>query len=269
MNHTFVTNHPLNDAERGLHQDEFFFLLQPKFRLLDCKLSGFEYLIRWQHPERGVLEPTSFISVVDDSFLARRFTGLLTERATHMLAKWTANGHDALSIAINLSSLELGQMDFPAHLSSSIVSLGLDPKRFEIELTDTVTPDRLDWLVEAIHAVQAIGVRVALDDFGAGFNSLTLLQQLPVDIVKFDRSLIRDVLQNGESMRVAETLVQLAKGNGKRIVMTGIETAEQLEWARTLPNDIEGQGYHLGEPLYEADVDALIADHHGRPLPLP
>ncbi|WP_227744019.1 EAL domain-containing protein [Burkholderia gladioli] len=263
MNRTFVANHPLDDAERGLHQDEFFFLLQPKFLLAEHQLSGFEYLIRWRHPERGVLAPTSFISVVEDSFLATRFTDLLTERAARMLAQWVSAGHDGLSLAINLSSLELGQTQFPARLAVLLDSFGLDPKRFEIELTDAVPPDQLDWLVEAIHAVQAIGVRVALDDFGAGFNSLTLLQQLPVDTIKFDRSLIRDVLQNGESMRVVETLVQLAKSNDKHIVMTGIETAEQFAWARTLPG-VEGQGYHLGKPLDEPAVEAFIAEQRAR-----
>ncbi|MGU7811727.1 EAL domain-containing protein [Burkholderia sp. AW49-1] len=257
MNRTFVTRHPLSDAERGLHQDEFFFLLQPKFALHEFELSGFECLIRWQHPERGVLEPASFISVVEDSFLSRRFTELLLRRAARTLAQWTAAGHDTLSVAINLSSLELGHPDFPAHLSTLLTSCDLDPCRLEIELTDTVAPDQLDWMVEAIHAAQVIGVRVALDDFGAGFNSLTLLQQLPVDIVKFDRSLIRDVPRNSESMRVIETLVHLAQSHGKRIVITGIETAEQLEWARTLPG-IEGQGFHLCEPLAERDVEAFI-----------
>ena len=266
MKPTLLMNHPLDDAERGLHEDEFFFLLQPKFALQEFRLCGFEYLIRWRHPQRGVLEPASFISVVQDSSLAGRFTDLLTHRATHMLAQWMTPGYDTLSLSINLSSLELGHADFPGQLSALLESLALDPNRFQIELTDVVPPAELDWLVEAIHAVQAVGVRVALDDFGAGFNSLTLLQQLPVDIVKFDRSLIRDVVQNGESMRVVETLVQLAKGHGKQIVMTGIETAEQFEWARALPG-VEGQGFYLGEPLCEADIDAFIANSQRRTHP--
>ncbi|WP_233464185.1 EAL domain-containing protein [Burkholderia arboris] len=257
MNRTLVSHHPLSDAERGLHQDEFFFLLQPKFALQAFDLSGFECLIRWQHPERGVLEPVSFISMVEDSFLAGRFTELLVRLATRTLAQWTAAGHEALSLAINLSSLELGQADFPEQLSTLLASHDLDPRRLEIELTDAVAPDRLDWLVEAIHAAQTVGVRVALDDFGAGFNSLTLLQQLPVDIVKFDRSLIRDVPHNGESARVVETLVHLAKDHGKRIVISGIETAAQLDWATALPG-VEGQGFYLGEPLPEQDIEAFI-----------
>ncbi|VWB10765.1 EAL domain-containing protein [Burkholderia lata] len=263
MNPTFASNDPLEDAERGLLQDEFFFLLQPKFALHAIRLAGFEYLMRWHHPARGVLEPASFISMIEDSYLAARFTDLLTRRATRMLARWKAAGYGSLSLAINLSPSELGHADFPARLSALLASLGLEPCRVEIELTDVVPPARLDWLVEAIHATQAIGVRVALDDFGAGFNSLTLLQQLPVDIVKFDRSLIRDVMQNSESMRVVETLVHIAKGHGKHIVMTGIETAEQFEWASTLP-EVDGQGFYFGEPLHEAAVETFIADSHAR-----
>ncbi|PRG04482.1 EAL domain-containing protein [Burkholderia ambifaria] len=261
MNLTSLTNHPLNDAERGLHQGEFFFLLQPRFVLQEFRLSGFEYLMRWQHPQRGVLEPNSFISVVEDSFLAGRFTDLLTHHAARTLAQWTVDGYPGLSLSINLSALELGHPEFPAQLAALLESLDLPPNRFEIELTDVVPPAELDWLVETIHAVQAVGVRVALDDFGAGFNSLTLLQQLPVDIVKFDRSLIRDVPQNAESTRVVETLVHLATSHGKQIVMTGIESAQQFEWARTLPG-VEGQGFHLGEPMCGATIGTFIADHY-------
>ncbi|RQV68642.1 EAL domain-containing protein [Burkholderia cenocepacia] len=263
MNAPFASPDPLDDAERGLRQDEFFFLLQPKFALRGIRLAGFECLMRWHHPARGILEPASFISLIEDSCLATRFTDLLTRRAAHLLAQWKAAGRGELSLAINLSPSELGHPDFPAQLSALLTSLALEPARVEIELTDVVPPARLDWLVEAIHATQAIGVRVALDDFGAGFNSLTLLQQLPVDIVKFDRSLIRDVLQNSESMRVVETLVQIAQGHGKHIVMTGIETAEQFEWASTLP-DVDGQGFYLSEPLREAAVATFITGYHAR-----
>jgi EAL domain-containing protein (putative c-di-GMP-specific phosphodiesterase class I) len=257
MSRICTTEHLVSDVERGLRQDEFFFLLQPKLELQECGVSGFECLIRWQHPVRGVLEPTSFISLVEDSFLARRFTDILIRRAARLLTQWKAAGRDDLSVAINLSSVELGSRDFPGRLSSLIRSLDIDPSRFEIELTDVVHPDRLDWLVEVIHAAQAIGVRVALDDFGAGFNSLTLLQQLPVDLVKFDRSLIKDVVSNDELTRTIHTLIDLAKNHGKRIVITGLETAEQFEWAKTLPG-VEAQGFFISEPLREAEVDDFI-----------
>jgi EAL domain-containing protein (putative c-di-GMP-specific phosphodiesterase class I) len=248
----------VSEAERGLCQNEFFFVLQPKFRLRENSLSGFEYLIRWRHPEDGVLEPAFFISIVEDSSLTGQFTDLLLSHAASTLTRWKTAGYDDLSLAINLSAPELGRKDLPNRLAALFALHDIKPNRFEIELTDVVHPDQLDWLVDVIHAVQAIGVRVALDDFGSGFNSLTLLQQLPVDIVKFDRSLIRQVPLNDEATRMVETLVRLARSHGKRIVLTGLETVEQFEWARTLP-DIEAQGFYICEPLSEAMIGDVIA----------
>ncbi|APR38771.1 diguanylate phosphodiesterase [Paraburkholderia sp. SOS3] len=254
----------VSDAERGLGQNEFFFVLQPKLRLQQNRLSGFEYLIRWQHPGGGILEPAYFITVVEDSSLAGRFTDLLISRAAQTLVQWKMEGREHLSLAINLSAAELGRKDLPGRLKALFSSLGVRPCRFEIELTGVVHPDQLDWLVDAIHAVQAIGVRVALDDFGSGFNSLTLLQQLPVDTVKFDRSLIRQVRVNGESQRMVETLVRLTQNHGKRIVLTGLETKEQFAWAKALPDiDIEGQGFFICEPVEEDYVDDVICRHEG------
>ncbi|MFC0398733.1 EAL domain-containing protein [Paraburkholderia rhizosphaerae] len=247
----------ISDAERGLGQDEFFFVLQPKLRLQENRLSGFESLIRWRHPEGGVLEPAYFLSVVEDSALAGRFTDLLIARAANTLVRWKLAGRGDLSLAINLSALELGRKDLPGRLNALFASLGVDPGAFEIELTGVVHPDQLDWLVDVIQAVQAVGVHVALDDVGAGFNSLTLLQQLPVNIVKFDRSLIRQVTVNEESRRMVETLVRLAQNHGKRIVLTGLETSEQFAWAKTLP-DIEGQGFFISEPIDEAEIDDVF-----------
>jgi len=253
----------VSDAERGLGQNEFFFVLQPKLRLQENRLSGFEYLIRWQHPVSGVLEPAYFITVVEDSSLAGRFTDLLISRAVQTLVRWKMDGREHLSLAINLSAAELGRKDLPGRLKALFASFGVSPCRFEIELTGVVHPDRLDWLIDVIHAIQAVGVRVALDDFGSGFNSLTLLQQLPVDTVKFDRSLIRQVAVNGESQRMVETLVRLAQNHGKRIILTGLETEEQFAWARTMP-DSEGQGFFICEPVEEDDVDDVICRHEAK-----
>jgi len=255
----------VSDAERGLGQNEFFFVFHPKIRLPQIELSGFECLIRWQHPEGGVLGPAEFVSVVEDSFLAGRFTELLIEKATQLLAKWTHDGYEDLSLAINLPAPELGRTGLPNRLSALLVSHGIAPARLEIELTDVVRPDQLDWLIEVVHKMQSVGVRVALDDFGSGFNSLTLLQQLPVDIVKFDRSLIKEVPAANDTTRLVESLIQLAKRHDRGVVVTGIETEQQFAWAQTLP-DIEGQGFYICEPLGESEVDEYIGRHKKTPV---
>ncbi|MFM0306003.1 EAL domain-containing protein [Paraburkholderia sediminicola] len=250
----------VSDAERGLDQDEFFFVLQPKLRLQKNELTGFECLIRWRHPESGVLRPAAFISVVEDSSLAGQFTDLLIARATGILKRWKTAGYGDLSLAVNLSAAELGRKDLPDRLCTLFGSFDINPSCFEIELTAVVHPDQLDWLVGVIQAVQAIGVRVALDDFGHGYASLTLLQQLPVDIVKFDRSLIMQASDNEGSRRLVESLVSLAQHHGKQSVLTGLETAEQFAWARTLPG-IDVQGFYIGAPVGEDEIEDVIRRH--------
>lgn len=247
----------VRDAERGLDQNEFFFLLQPKLRLQENRLAGFEYLIRWRHPDGSVLAPAHFISVVEDSILARQFTDLLIGRAAQRLARWQQRGYGELSLAINLCAEELASPDFPARLAALFGTYGMTPCRLEIDLTGAVEPDRLDGLVEAIHAVQALGARVALDDFGVGFNSLTLLQQLPADIVKFDRSYLTGVPSNEAATTRIEALVHIARQHGKRIVLAGIETHQQFIWARTL-HDIDVQGFYIDKPHEEARIDEVL-----------
>jgi EAL domain-containing protein (putative c-di-GMP-specific phosphodiesterase class I) len=255
----------IHDAERGLDRNEFFFVLLSKLRLAENRLVGFEYLIRWRHPNAGVLAPAHFISVVEDSILARQFTDLLVERAARMLARLKEKGYGDLSLAINLSAEELARADFPTRLAALFGAYGLTPARLEIDLTGTVKPDRLDWLVEAMHAVQALGVRVALDDFGVGFNSLTLLQQLPADIVKFDRSYLEGVPSDQAATALIETLVRIARQHGKRIVLAGVETPQQFAWALTL-HDIDVQGFYIDKPHEEARIDELL-HRYRRPAP--
>jgi EAL domain-containing protein (putative c-di-GMP-specific phosphodiesterase class I) len=253
----------LSDAQLGLERGEFFFVAQPILRLHEKRLSGFEYLMRWRHPDHGILAPARFISVVEDSVLARRFTEMLIERAADTLQRWRRSGHGELSLSINLGAAELASADLPQRIESIFAAHGILPSRLEIELTGTVQPDCLDGLAEAIRAVQAIGTRVALDDLGGGYNSLTLLQQLPADIVKFDRSYLANVPSDKEATRVIEMLVKFAHGHGKQIVLSGVETQEQFAWAQLL-RDVNVQGFYIDKPHDEAYIGELIDRHRPR-----
>ncbi len=247
----------LSDAELGLERGEFFFVAQPILRLHEKRLSGFEYLMRWRHPDDGVLAPARFISVVEDSALAHRFTELLIERAADTLQRWKRSGHGDLSLAINLGAAELASDDLPQRIQSIFTAREVTPARLEIELTGAVQPDCLDRLAEAIRAVQAIGTRIALDDLGGGYNSLTLLQQLPADIVKFDRSYLANVPADSEATRMIEMLVKFAHAQGKQIVLSGVETPEQFAWAQSL-REVDVQGFYIDKPLDEARIGELI-----------
>jgi EAL domain-containing protein (putative c-di-GMP-specific phosphodiesterase class I) len=246
------------DFERGLAQKEFFFVFQPKLSSQDARISGFESLMRWQHPVNGVLEPSSFISVVEHSELAGHFTDLLLEKAIDTLASWKSRGHTNLTLAVNLPAPELARADLPSKLTALLAAREVEACRLQIELTEVVEPAKLDSLADAIHAVRASGVSVALDDFGAGFTSLTLLHQLPANIIKIDRSYIRNVPEDAESRFVMETLVQLGQRLGKQIVVKGIETEAQFKWAQALPH-VDCQGYYISRPVSEALIEQLLA----------
>lgn len=255
-------SHIVADMERALARGEFFFLYQPRVLLPEAQICGFEALMRWRHPSDGVLEPSRFISVVEDSRLAGAFTDFLLAGASATLAQWKAQGHDFLTLAVNLSVSELSRPDLPSRLNQLLLDHQLAADRLTIELTGVVEPARLNFLENAINAVRATGVRVALDNFGAGFASLTLLHQLPVDILKMDRSLIRDVPDHGEARCILETLVRLGQRLGKHIVLEGVETESQYQWAREQPH-VECQGFYLSKPLSGDRVEALIGQSQG------
>lgn len=248
----------VGDMERGLDRNEFFFMFQPRMKVLGARVCGFEALMRWHHPVSGLLMPSSFISVVKDSELASRFTDLLLSSAIDLLKTWKARGHCALTLSINISASELTKVDLPGKLRALTESRDVPANLLQLELIDVLEPARLDFLSGAITAVRATGVSVALDDFGGGLAPLTLLHQLPVDTLKIDRSLVRSVPGNAESRFMLETLIRLGQRLGKQIVLEGIETEAQLAWAQTVP-EIECQGYYISEPVVEAGMEILIA----------
>lgn len=250
----------LSDVERGLARREFFFVYQPKLRLQEDVLSGFESLLRWRHPARGVLTPDAFIHFVEDSPLTASFTDFIITEATLTLVDWTARGYDTLSLSINLPASEIGRPGLAKELSALLRSRSLDASRLQIELTETTDPGSIDALASAIKSLKDSGVSVAIDDFGSGCWSLAILHRLGVDTLKLDRRFMRDIEENADSKLVVESLVRLGQRLGKWVVIEGIEPAEQLARARTI-GQIDCQGYYISEPITAEQIDRLIARH--------
>jgi EAL domain-containing protein (putative c-di-GMP-specific phosphodiesterase class I) len=250
----------IGDAERGLARREFFFLYQPKLRLQEGRLCGFESLLRWRHPVLGVLTPAAFIDLVEDSPLTASFTDFVVTEATRTLAAWTARGYDTLSLAVNLPASEIGQPGLANKLSALLRTRSLNASRLQIELTETTDPGSIDVLAAAVESLRNAGVSVAIDDFGAGFWSLAILHRLGVDTLKLDRKFMRDIQENAASKVIVESLVQLGQRLGKRVVVEGIETAAQFAWATTVGH-IDCQGYYISEPITDAQIDRVIARH--------
>jgi EAL domain-containing protein (putative c-di-GMP-specific phosphodiesterase class I) len=264
MEHTAAdirARHTIDDATRGLARREFFFVYQPKLRLQEeARLSGFESLLRWRHPTCGILMPDSFIDLVENSALTERFTDFVIAEAARTLAAWTERGYDTLSLAVNLPAREIGRPGLANKLSNLLGVRSIDASRLQIELTETTDPGSIDVLVSAVESLKVSGVSVAIDDFGAGCWSLTILHRLGVDTLKLDRKFMFDIQENADSKVVVEAIVQLGQRLGKQVVIEGVETQAQFEWARTMGH-VDCQGYYISAPIADEQIDGFVATH--------
>ncbi|WP_124475156.1 EAL domain-containing protein [Burkholderia cepacia] len=245
------------DAERGLAQKEFFFVYQPKLRVSDGLLTGFESLIRWQHPEQGVLMPAAFIGLVENSRLTCRFTDYVIEEAARVLAEWDILGYGRLSLSVNLPAHEIMRPGAAERLSFILDLYAARAERLQIELTESIDPGSIEMLANAVASIREMGVSVAIDDFGSGCWSLTKLHRLAVDTIKLDRSFMCGIQDNIESQAMVEALVELGGRLNKHVVVEGVETEAQFQWLKGLSR-IDCQGYYISEPIREEQIGEWI-----------
>jgi EAL domain-containing protein (putative c-di-GMP-specific phosphodiesterase class I) len=248
----------IDDAERGLAGREFFFVYQPKLRLQEGRLSGFESLLRWRHPSRGVLAPDSFIDLVENSPLTGNFTYFVIEEAARTLSDWGVRGYNSLSLAVNLPASEIGQPGLAHKLSALLRARAIDPSLLQIELTESTEPASIEVLASAVKSLKESGISVAIDDFGTGCWSLAILHRIGVDTLKLDRKFMCDIHENANSKIVVETLVQLGQRLGMRVVVEGIETQAQFAWVGTI-GQIDCQGYYISAPIEREHIAKFVA----------
>jgi len=250
-------------AERG----ELVVHYQPIFDLWSGRIEGFEALVRWQHPTRGLLAPGAFIPFAEQ-------TGLIDEIGRHVLmtacaeaASWPADGvgHDAPAISVNLAPRQLLDPRLPSWIRASIELVGLAPERLILEITEGALMADPFAAISSLEALDRMGVRLAVDDFGTGYSSLAYLQQFPIDILKIDRAFVSN-LTSDPSSSLASAIVQLTRTLGLTPLAEGIETEEQAEVLRTLGCSL-AQGFHLGRPIDAAATRSLLAQRSGRPEP--
>ncbi|WP_175773084.1 EAL domain-containing protein [Paraburkholderia phenazinium] len=250
----------IDEAERGLARREFFFVYQPKLRLQQGRLSGFESLLRWRHPSRGVLTPDSFIDLVEDSPLTGSFTNFIVAEAAQTLVDWSARGYNTLSLAVNLPASEIGQPGLASKLSALLHNRSINASRLQIEVTESTDPGSIEVLASGVKSLKESGVSVAIDDFGAGCWSLTVLHRIGVDTLKLDRKFMCDIQDNANSKVVVEALVQLGQRLGMRVVVEGVETRAQFAWVSTIGH-IDCQGYYISAPIGREQIDEFVSRH--------
>jgi diguanylate cyclase (GGDEF)-like protein/PAS domain S-box-containing protein len=248
---------------RALEREEVYLVYQPKQELATRRLTGVEALLRWRHPELGLVPADKFIPLAEELGLIVELGEWVLYQAARQLIAWQAAGLDDLTVAINLSALQLQRSSPAAFLQSMIAHLGIRPESLSVELTESrllVDPDRS---IRLLHELREVGVGLAIDDFGTGYSSLDYLRRLPVDTIKIDRSFINGIEHDRDGAVLASTIIMMSRSLRLRTVAEGVETEGQMRALAGFGCD-EIQGYLLSPPLEPERLQAFWLRHQPR-----
>jgi len=243
------------DLRNALGNGELYLLFQPIVDLGARKVTGCEALVRWRHPELGLIPPMEFIPIAEEIGVMSEITAWVLENATLECMRWPED----VTISVNLSATDFRDSDVEAMIDNALRISGLSPERLTVEITETTIIEELDGAVKALTAVRKKGVDVALDDFGTGYSSLSYLHTLPFTKLKIDRSFVVDVTTSERSQRLLTNIARLSKDLDLTVTVEGIETEEQLLVISQTANVDFAQGYLFGAPLPRRDIAELIA----------
>ena len=243
---------------RGIERGELSLVFQPQFAIDGGRPIGAEALVRWNHPEQGLIPPKAFIPVAEATGLIRPLGRWVLEEACQAIRRSIDAGHE-IGIGVNLSAAQLRHGDFVGHLQKLLSDTGIRAELLEIEITESLLfePSN-DAIAVMLRKIAQLGVRLAVDDFGTGYSSLAYLKRFPVDKIKIDQSFIRDIGRDNDDDMIVSAMVNLAHSLGKRVIAEGVETERQLQFLRQLGCD-EVQGYILARPMSEALLAGLLA----------
>ncbi len=243
---------------RAIEREEFVLHYQPQVELRSGRITGAEALVRWLHPELGLLSPGRFIAIAEETGLIVPIGQWVLRTACAAQRVWADRGLPPLRVAVNLSARHFMRSDLAADVGSALADAGCDPARLELEITETSVMEDPERVVALLHQVREIGVRVAIDDFGTGHSSLAYLKRFPVDNLKIDRSFISDVPSDKNNVAITQAVIAMGHSLGMRVIAEGVETRAQHNFLLAHKCD-EYQGYFFSKPLAEADFTALLA----------
>jgi diguanylate cyclase (GGDEF)-like protein len=242
---------------RAVEQHEFTLEYQPIVNLESRSIEGIEALVRWRHPTRGLLAPSEFIPLAEDTGLIVPLGWAVLREACLRAAGWQVPGHPPLAVSVNLSPKQLADQNLVTEVERALAASGLDPDCLILEMTEDVLMHETEAILHTLREVKRLGVRLAIDDFGTGYSSLSYLERFPVDMLKIAKTFV-DQLGNGEPRSpLVEAVIRLGEALGLRTVAEGIETAEQLDRLRGLRCE-QGQGFLFARPLDERAIDMLL-----------
>jgi diguanylate cyclase (GGDEF)-like protein/PAS domain S-box-containing protein len=245
----------------ALGREELFLVYQPQMDIATGRIIGLEALLRWQHPELGLVPPDKFIRIAENSGLIMPIGEWVLRTACFQTRKWQDEGLLAVSVAVNVSAVQFRQAGFCELIRRVLHETGLAPQYLELELTESLLLSNADVMFSVLQELRAMGLKLAIDDFGTGYSSLSYLKQFPVGKLKIDRSFIRDVAVNPDDAAITTAIISMAKSLNLKVIAEGVEDEAQMSFLRAHQCD-EIQGYYFSKPLGVDRVgDKLRGDH--------
>jgi len=258
------------DLRRAVERQEFLIHYQPIVTLENGRLRGFEALVRWQHPEHGLVSPAKFIPIAEETGLIVNIGQWVLEEACRQMREWQqqyAAGLE-LQMSVNLSSKQFIQPNLIGKIGETLKRTGLDPRNLKLEITESVVMENVDIATNMLRQIRALGIELSIDDFGTGYSSLSYLHRFPLNTLKIDRSFVIHMTGNSENTEIVRTIVMLAKTLGMDVIAEGVETQEQLAqlWALDCKY---GQGYFFSKPVSGSVAGKLVQSGKQWPMSVP
>ena len=252
----------------ALEQDQFLVVYQPRVDAMSGQLCSMEALVRWHHPQHGMVPPLEFIPVAESSGLISQLGEVVIEKVCLQMARWQASGLEMVPVSINVSARQFGRGDVHQVLASALTRHRIDARLIEVEITESAMMDEQNRAVEQLSAIRALGVRLLVDDFGTGYSSLSQLQKFAMDGLKIDRAFTMELGRSEQGEVFVRAILSMAHALGMSVVAEGVETREQLDILRALQCN-EVQGYFISRPVPAEQMLALMQQRFLIPLPAP
>jgi diguanylate cyclase (GGDEF)-like protein/PAS domain S-box-containing protein len=241
----------------ALDQDEFRVYYQPKVDLVSGCITGMEALLRWIHPAMGMISPTKFIPLAEETGLIVPIGAWVLKAACAQNKIWSDQGLPPLRVAVNLSARQFAQDDLHATILNVLEETGLAPELLELEITESVTMDNPEHAAALLRKLKALGIRLAIDDFGTGYSSLSYLKRFPIDNVKIDRSFIKDIPHDEDDVAITQAVIAMAHSLGLKVIAEGVESEEHVTFLRDHGCE-QAQGYLFGAPMSAEEFTNLV-----------
>jgi EAL domain-containing protein (putative c-di-GMP-specific phosphodiesterase class I) len=250
-----------NALRRALERKQLFLHYQPQISLRDGRIVGVEVLLRWQHPELGMIPPADFIPIAEESGQILRIGEWVLRSAIGQVKSWMDAGLPPMMMAVNLSSVQFRHPHLPELVTRILEEHGLEPRYLELELTEGVAMGDAQVAIGVMDRLHERGIRISIDDFGTGYSSLNYLRRFKVYKLKIDKSFVQDIGKDPEGRAIIVAIISLAKSLGLRTIAEGVETDDQLEFLRDQGCN-EVQGYYFSKPLPADEFDAFVRARH-------